>query len=310
MTKIAALDVGTNSILMLAVEASPDGSVRPLLDLSRTTRLGRGVERNRALDPNAARLTLDTIVEFANAARAAGAGRIAAVATSVLRDAVNGDAFIAQVRERAGVELEVISGRTEAELTYLSVARGLKLNRAGRILTVDIGGGSTELIATGPHREIVLASLEIGAVRLTERIFRHDPPSPAEQHELCATIDQALRGLNWKFRPDTMVGIGGTITTLCAIALEMEPYESARVHGHVLSRGEISRLGERLGALALAEREKIKGLPKDRADVIVAGAAILERVMEHFAAQNVVVSDHGVRWGLMWRELDRLSGKA
>jgi exopolyphosphatase / guanosine-5'-triphosphate,3'-diphosphate pyrophosphatase len=310
MVRLAALDIGTNSVLMLAVESRPDGGVRPLLELARITRLGRGVERVGALDPEAARLTLDTITEFAAAARAVGAATIVAVATSVLRDASDGGAFIARVRERAGVEIEVISGRAEAELSHLAVMRGLGLKRGVRVLTVDIGGGSTELVAAEPGRELALVSLELGSVRLTERIVHHDPPSPAEIDELRATIDAALEDLKWSLRPDTLVGIAGTVTTVCTIALEMDLYDHSRVHGHVLSRCEVLRIVKQTGELSLAQRMKLKGLPQDRADIIFAGAMILERVMEHFAASSVIVSDQGVRWGLMWRELDRLAAKA
>jgi exopolyphosphatase / guanosine-5'-triphosphate,3'-diphosphate pyrophosphatase len=310
MMKLAALDVGTNSVLMLAAESRPDGGVRPLLELARITRLGRGVERTGALDPEAARLTLDTIVEFAAAARAAGCATIVAVATSVLRDAADGAAFLARARERAGVEVEVISGRAEAELSHRAAMRGLGLDPGARVLTVDIGGGSTELVAAAPGRELAMTSLKLGSVRLTERIVHHDPPLAAEINELQATIDAALASLRWDLRPETLVGIAGTVTTICAIALGMEVYDHSRVHGYVLSRGEVSRIRKQLGELSLAERMKLKGLPQGRADIIFAGAMILERIMEHFAASSVTVSDQGVRWGLIWRELDRLGAAA
>lgn len=310
MAKLAALDIGTNSVLMLAVESRQDGSVRPILDLARITRLGRGVERNRTLDPEAARLTLDTIVEFAGAARAAGCPSVVAVATSVLRDAADGAAFIAHARERAGVEIEVVSGWTEAELSHLAVMRGLRLDPGARVLTVDIGGGSTELIASVPGHEFTLASLQLGAVRLTERVVHHDPPSAAEVNELRATIDGALASLKWSLQPDVLVGIAGTVTTLCAVALAMEVYDHSRVHGHVLLRDEVVNIVTRLRGLSLSERIKLKGLPKGRADIIFAGAMILERIMEHFRAASVTVSDQGVRWGLIWRELDRRAVQA
>lgn len=306
--KIAALDVGSNTVLMLVVEAAAQAGVRTLLDVARITRLGRGVDQSGMLDAEAARRTLDTIVEFVAEARALGAETVAAVATSALRDARDGGEFAERVRNRAGIDLDVISGATEAELSHLAVVRGLHLDPAGRILIADIGGGSTELIYAEPGRKLAAVSLQAGSVRLTERIIRHDPPTAEERAALGAEVDAALAGLGWNCRPETLVGIAGTVTTVCAVALEMETYDHARVHGRVLSRAEVSRTLERFGELPLAERKRLKGLAEGRADVIFAGAMILNRIMERFGAERVVVSDQGVRWGLLWREIDRLGG--
>ncbi len=304
--KLAAFDIGTNTVLMLAVEVLPDGGVRPILDLARITRVGRGVDKSGALDPEAARRTIDAIADFAEAARKAGVKKFVGVATSALRDARNGESFIAEVKNRTGVTLEVISGRTEAELSHLAVRRGLSLDPAARLLIVDIGGGSTELIRCERGRKLALVSLQIGSVRLTERIVHSDPPSPDDTERLRDEIDRALGGTGWDFAPDILVGIAGTVTTVCAVALGLETYDPARVHGHVLSREEVSRTLARFGELPLAERRKLKGLEEGRADVIFAGTMILDRVMERFKVPSVVVSDQGVRWGLVWREVERL----
>ncbi|HYA35058.1 MAG TPA: Ppx/GppA phosphatase family protein [Candidatus Binataceae bacterium] len=302
--KLAAFDIGTNTTLLLAVETSAGGTLRPILELSRITRLGKGVDKTGALDPEAAQRTLDAIVEFADAARRAGVDRFVAVATSALRDARDGAGFIARARERSGVELKIISGREEAELSHLAVVRGLKIDPSARLLIVDIGGGSTELICAEPGRELQMTSLQMGSVRLTERIIHSDPPSASETAELRSEIDRTLDTLGWNFKPDTLVGIAGTVTTVCAVALEMETYDSARVHGHVLSRAEVSRVAALFGKLPLAERKKLKGLVEGRADVIFAGATILERLMDRFGVDEVIVSDQGVRWGLAWRETE------
>lgn len=302
--KLAAFDIGTNTVLMLAVEVLPDGTVRRLLDLAQITRLGRGVDKNGALDPDSARRTIDAIAGFADAARHVGVEKMVAVATSALRDASNGESFIAEVRNRTGIALEVISGRTEAELSRLAVLRGLPIDPATRILIVDIGGGSTELIRSERGQQLALASLQIGSVRLTERIVHSDPPFPEDVRALRDSIDHTLGELGWNFTPDILVGIAGTVTTVCAVALGLETYDPARVHGHVLSREEVSRALVRFGELPLAERRRLKGLEEGRADVIFAGTMILDRVMEHFKAPSVVVSDQGVRWGLIWREVE------
>lgn len=303
---LGALDVGTNTVLMLVAQRANGGSVRVVEDLARITRLGRGVDHSGALDPASSARTLETIEEFVAQARALGAGRIVTAATSALRDARDGAEFIARVRARTGVELEVISGRAEAHLSYVAVTRGLpQIDPAEKLLIVDIGGGSTELIGTAPGCEIEVASLQIGAVRLTERIIGHDPPAPGEIVELTATIDRAIEALDWRLHPDRMVGIAGTVTTICAVVLQLERYDSAVVHGHELGRAAVAQALAKFATHPLAERRKLAGMVEGRADVILAGTVILERVMDRFEVDRVLVSDRGVRWGLIWRELDR-----
>jgi exopolyphosphatase/guanosine-5'-triphosphate,3'-diphosphate pyrophosphatase len=302
--RIAALDVGTNTVLMLVVERRPDGTVVPIADLARITRLGRGVERSGHLDPAAARATLDAIGEFSRRARELGAERIVGAATAAVRDAADGASFLTRVRDEAGVELDVISGDLEAHLSYLAVVRGLRLDPSARILIVDIGGGSTEFIRVEPGAELRAVSLQVGSVRLTERHIHHDPPAPAEVTALRATIDGAIDSLNWSYRPEILVGIAGTATTVCAVALKLAVYDANIVHGYRLSRAEVGRTLELFGTLPHQERSKLPGLIEGRVDVIFAGTAILERVMARFDVEEVVISDQGVRWGLVWRELD------
>ena len=303
--KLAALDVGTNTVLMLVVESDRHHRVNRLADLARITRLGRGVDERGRLDPEAAARTLDTIVEFNNQARALGATKILTAATSALRDAGDGADLIAQVRARTGLDLDVISGETEAQLNYMAVRHGLRIEPAEKLLIVDIGGGSTELIRVDPGVEPLLISLRIGSVRLTERIIRHDPPTESEGTELRATIDRALDECDWRYRPDRMVGIAGTVTTVCAVALKLTSYDPAVVHGYRLPMADVARVTEMFRTLPLAERKRLPGMVEERADVIFAGAAILERVMARFGLDSVTVSDQGIRWGLIWRELER-----
>ena len=301
--RLAAFDVGTNTVLMLVAEPQADGSVRRVLDLQRITRLGQGVDSNHRLDPQAALRTLDTIAEFTEQARAVGAEKILAVGTATLRDASDGESFIHRLRERTGIELEIVSGEAEAWLSYLAVTHGLKLDTSKRILIVDIGGGSTEFIRAEPGAKLQMVSLQIGSVRLTERVIHHDPPTAREAADLRIAIDEALQTLGWELKPDVMVGIAGTVTTACTVALELETYDPDRVHGYRLSRKEVERVLGLFGSLPLEERRKLKGLEPARADVIFAGTAILERVMSECEADYIMVSDQGVRWGLIWREL-------
>jgi len=306
--KLAALDVGTNTVLMLVVESVSGGEVRSLAEFSKITRLGRGVDANGKFDPSAMAETLDAITEFVGKARDLGAEKILGAATSAVRDAADGKEFLAQVKQRAAVDLEVISGETEAQLSWLAVQKGLKLDPADRVLIVDIGGGSTELIRAEPGRKLDLVSLQIGSVRLTERLIHHDPPIARDAAEMRLAVDEALRDLGWDFRPDTMVGIAGTVTTVCTVTLSLEKYDSATVHGYRLTHQEVLAALTKLAALPLDQRKQLPGIEPGRADVIFAGAAILERTMAHFGLDHVIVSDQGVRWGLIWRELAKSRG--
>jgi exopolyphosphatase / guanosine-5'-triphosphate,3'-diphosphate pyrophosphatase len=301
--KIAALDVGSNTVLMLVVECNVDEQPCVLADLARITRLGRGVDACGRLDPESAALTLDTIAEFITNAQALGAERIVGAATAALRDAADGSEFLAKVKQRTGLTLEIISGQTEAELSYISTREGLGISPAEQLLIVDIGGGSTELIRAEPDHALEAVSLQLGSVRLTERIIHHDPPTPKETDTLRAILDESLRELGWNYRPAKMIGIAGTITTLCAIQLGLKRYASERVHGCPLEAAEILNLIDLLGSIPLEARKQLPGMEAGRADVLFAGAVILERVMNHFGCRKVLVSDQGVRWGLMWREL-------
>jgi exopolyphosphatase/guanosine-5'-triphosphate,3'-diphosphate pyrophosphatase len=292
---------------MLVAERDSAGIVRTIDDLSQITRLGRGVDSSRQLDSESAAQTLAAITEFAQKARDLGVEKIVAVATAALRDVRDGAEFIAKVKAQAGIDLEIITGETEAELSYLAVIKGLTIDPAAKLLIVDIGGGSTELIRAEPGRKLDLASLQIGSVRLTERHVHHDPPTAREAADLRLAVNSELQRLGWEFSPDAMVGIAGTVTTVCAVTLGLTTYDSKIVHGHHLSHDDVMATISKFGALPLAERKKLPGLQPARADVIFAGAAILERIMNHFHLNEVVVSDQGVRWGLLWRTLQQLS---
>jgi len=304
--RIATFDIGSNTVLMLAVEVDERRQPRVLAELSRITRMGRGVDKNHRLDPNSSALTLATLREFAASARGLGVERMVAAATAALRDASDGPEFITRVKESTGIALRVIPGGEEAALSHLAVVRGLSIDPSLPLLIVDIGGGSTELIRAEPGKNLAMVSLQIGSVRLTERCVHNDPPSDSDAASLRDTIDGALDRLGWNYRPAKLAGIAGTVTTRRAIALALETYEAGVVHGYHLPRAEIERVISLIRSMPLAERLKLPGLPQGRADVIFAGVTILERVMNRFGAEEVIVSDQGVRWGLMWREIDLL----
>ena len=299
--RIATLDIGTNSVLLLIAKPSA-GSLEPVLERATITRLGENVDANRALSPAAVERTLACLADYAREIAAHGVTQLAAVGTSALRDAAGGSEFLDAAERLLGVRPRVISGAEEAELTFHGALSGIEA-QAG-VCVFDVGGGSTEIItgSAGATRSVSSAvSLDIGSVRLFERHVRHDPPLADEMARAEADIEQALAAAKRPSANFTLVGVAGTVTTLVAIELGLTRYDAARVHGATLSRASVAAIAERLRRLTLAERQQLAGLEPKRADVIVIGAAIVRSVLEWSGAAELVVSDRGVRFGLAER---------
>lgn len=298
--RYATIDVGTNTVLLLVAEKQDDGRFRAVDERMEITRLGRGVDRTRRLDPQAIADTVEAVTRFADAARAAGAGELVVTATSAARDAENGAEFFDAAQAAAGVRPEVISGDTEAQLAYESAWRDFGRG-ADNLAVVDIGGGSTELVYGTREKPIFARSFDVGAVRLTERWLHGDPPAGEELLALRRDLASAIAQAPPPPPGAALVGIAGTVTTLVAIHLGLATYDGAQVHGRVLTAGEVRDLATRLGRMPLSERRTLPGLPAKRADVIVAGAEILAAVIEKLGFSQVIASDRGVRWGMLYR---------
>lgn len=288
-------------LLTIAEYASRDGrsTLTPLFERATITRLGYHVDRTHRLDQHAQDRTLACLRDYAADLQRLGASRLAVVGTSALRDAVNGADFIEQAEGLLGTTPRVITGAEEALLTFAGALSGLSVR--GSVLVADIGGGSTELIGgeAAPIRVDEAVSLDVGSVRLTERHFRSDPPT---QHELGAArrdVRAALTALPEPAPEADLIGVAGTVTTLVAIALGLESYRGADVHGAPLSSSAVSQLTRRLAALPLARRREVPGLDPGRADVIVAGALLLDELMAWSRKDRLLASDRGVRWGLL-----------
>jgi exopolyphosphatase/guanosine-5'-triphosphate,3'-diphosphate pyrophosphatase len=310
--RVAAIDVGTNTVLLLVAEERPDG-IAPLAERAEITRLGRGVDATGRLDPAAIAETARVLGAYAAEARALGAAAIACVATSAARDAANGADFFAAVREAAGLVPEIISGDEEARLVWRSAwrdfgAAGPGGPPPGTLAVLDVGGGSTEVClgdGPAPRRR---TSLQVGAVRLTERHVREDPLSAATRWSLRAAARAALAPLDEAGAPGAragarLVGVAGTVTTLAAVAQALPAYDAERVHGSSLRLDEVEALVERLAALPVAERARVPGMEPKRADVIVAGAVVVAEAMRRLGFDRLTVSDRGVRWGLVYDRL-------
>jgi exopolyphosphatase/guanosine-5'-triphosphate,3'-diphosphate pyrophosphatase len=297
MPRFAALDVGTNTVLLLVAEAQ-GGSLRPVLERMEITRLGRGVDRTGRLAEDAMADTAGAIARFAAEARALGVQGIACVATSAARDAQNGAEFLSRVKREAGLEVEIIAGDLEAELSYASARR--ELGALTPLVVLDIGGGSTEFVYGAGDEVLFKQSFNVGSVRLTERLVTRDPPLASERRAMQELLDETFAALPPPPPGHRLVGIAGTVTTVCAVARGVEPYDPAQVHLARLSAAEVHRECDRCFSLDLAGRRALKGMHPRRADVIAAGALILERAMARLNAPEVVVSDRGLRWGLLY----------
>lgn len=303
MSRLAAVDVGTNSVLLLVAERAPDGTVRPVREEADITRLGRGVDRTGELSPEGMEATLSVLSRFTALAREDGARALVVTATSAARDARNGAEFLTRARERSGATVEILSGEEEARLSYLAVAQDFaaEAGQAG-LLAIDVGGGSTEFVHGRGKQVLFRRSLDIGSVRLTERCVQTDPPTLAEQQAIRDAVRTALAALPAFPREVRPVGIAGTVTSLYAIAHAVEPYDASRVHGGWLPMEDVARVRARLCELPLAERRFLPGMQPKRADVLPAGALLFETALAHLRATGARVSDRGLRWGVL---LDR-----
>jgi exopolyphosphatase/guanosine-5'-triphosphate,3'-diphosphate pyrophosphatase len=293
--RVAVIDIGTNSARLLVADVD-GGAVAPVERRSTVTRLGRGVDLSGRLAAEAIEDAARAVGEYVAAVGELGAEAVDAIATSAVRDAENGGAFVAELRERFALSARVLGGDEEARLTYIGATA--ERPPAEPTLVVDIGGGSTELVV-GTGREISFhTSMQAGVVRHTERRLLHDPPTPVELEAL-ATDVRGLIATATATAPEAAAGIAvaGTPTSLAAIELALEPYDPARVHGHVLELASVQRDLSRLAAAPLAERIEMVGLHPERAPTIVAGVVILVETMRAFGLDRIAVSEHDILYG-------------
>ncbi len=304
MPRLAAIDIGTNTLLLCVAELAPEG-LRPLVERSIIARLGEGLEASGTLRPAAVERGLEALERHLEEARAAGAVRVTAVGTAVLREARDADRFLEKAKARLGLEIEILSGEEEARLAFEAVARALEEEGKGAgasLMVMDIGGGSTEFVL-GERRDVhSVQSLPVGSVRATERFFPDDPVRPGQVEALARHIRGVLAGL-----PDApdgaleMVGVAGTNTTLAAMKLGLTAYDAGAIRRTRISLEDLERLIETLEARSVAERRRLPGLEPGRADVILAGAVIAREGMARYGMESMAVSDRGVRHGVLHR---------
>jgi exopolyphosphatase/guanosine-5'-triphosphate,3'-diphosphate pyrophosphatase len=308
--RIATIDIGTNCVLLLVAETE-GGALRPVVERATITRLGEGVDHNRRLLPEACERTLACLSDYGRTLRELGVTHLDAVGTSAMRDAAGGEQLVARATDILGVVPRVIDGNEEARLTFAGALSGLPVT--GKVMVFDIGGGSTEIVLgeSGPGGRNIASgvSLDVGSVRLFERHVQSDPPTLPELQNIERDIAAALRGAAKPERGATLVGVAGTVTQLAALDLELTHYDAARVHGSKLTLDAVDRLATQLASQSVAVRRALPGMDPARADVIVVGGAIARAVLHWSHAEELTVSDRGVRWGLA-EELAARSSRA
>jgi exopolyphosphatase / guanosine-5'-triphosphate,3'-diphosphate pyrophosphatase len=295
--RVAVIDIGTNSTRLLVADVTA-GRLSRVERQSRVTRLGRGVDLSGQLSSEAIEATCEVIADYVAICDEVGVAEIDAIATSAVRDAANGDAFVAELRERFDLSARILDGEEEARLTYLGAT--FERPTIEPVLVIDIGGGSTELIVGHGDRIDFHASLQAGVVRHTERHIATDPPTTAELEALAAatrSLIEAALADRPEARATKGIAVAGTPTSLAAVELELEPYDPERVHGQVLSLPTIQRLLSRFAAAPLPERAEIVGLHPDRAPTIIAGVVILIETMRAFDLDEIEVSEHDILYG-------------
>lgn len=298
----AFFDIGTNTILCLIAEIRDTGRFRVLDDLAEIVGLGQGVDQTRLISPEAERRALNVLQRFVDQCRTLGVEEMTAVGTSALRDAKNSDQVRRGFRDDLGLDVRVLSGAEEAAYSFLAVQRGLPLaNR--ELLVIDIGGGSTEFIRGNDLGVARAVSIDMGSMRLTERFIHSDPVERAEAETLITAIDRELamlpsRGIDASSGV-ALVGIAATFTTLAAMEKRLATYSHSEIHGSRITAQQVRAQVSSLQIKTIAQRKGIIGLDPNRAEVIFAGACLIDRIMKFYGKDEMLVSDQGVRYGLL-----------
>ena len=290
MRRVAAVDLGTNSTRLLVADVE-DGRVDELVRRLRITRLGEGVDARRRLLPLPIARVRNCLADYRRELESLGAEATLAVATSAVRDAENGEAFLGEIEWSYGFTTRLLSGEEEARLTFAGVGAGRALEPG--TLVIDVGGGSTELVLDGSP----LASVDAGCVRQTELFLASDPPSPDELERCARAVRELLAAVPDGEPARRAIGVAGTVTTLAALDLGLAEYDPERVHGHVVTRSGLERQLARLAALPLAERREVPALEPERAPVIVAGLVVLREALDRFGLAALEASERDLLHG-------------
>ena len=303
--RFAVVDVGTNSVKFVIGERGRDGEWRTVVDRAEVTRLGEGLDRTGELDEEPIARTVDAIADMAEEAAREEVVATAAVGTAGLRIAGNSEAFVEALRARTGIEVEIISGDEEARLAYLAVTSEMQL-QDGSLVLFDTGGGSSQFTFGHGGEVEERFSVDVGAVRFTERFGLDGAVSEDTLREALDAIAADLERLDGRPSPDELVGIGGAVTNLAAVEHGLETYDPDVVRGTVLDRTEVDRQLELYRERTADQRREIPGLQPKRAEVILAGACVVRTVLEKLGRDSLTVSDRGLRHGLLRERFGRV----
>jgi len=290
VTRVASVDLGTNSTRLLVADVEGDRLDEIVRRLT-ITRLGEGVDERRRLLPLPITRVRNCLTDYRRELESLGAERTLAIATSAVRDAENGEAFLGEIEWSYGFTTRLLEGDEEAALMYRGVTAGRP--PLEDTLLVDIGGGSTELVLGTDGGPVASTSLDVGCVRVTERFLATDPPAPTELAAAAAHV----RSLLPAYEARAAIGVAGTVTTLAALDLGLAEYDPERTHGHRLARASVERELERLAGLTLEERTKVPGIEPGRAPVIVAGIVVLREILRTYGLAEIEVSERDILHG-------------
>jgi exopolyphosphatase / guanosine-5'-triphosphate,3'-diphosphate pyrophosphatase len=309
--RFAGIDIGTLTCRVLIADLNPGRPLTVLRSDRRILRLGEGVDQTKRVSSAARDRVIHCLQEWREVIAGYHVEATAVVATSAVRDAANRKEFLERVKREAGFEVEVISGEEEARRTLLGIRSGLR-EGVTDVLALDIGGGSTEFILDRSGGKPMVRSIDIGVVRLCERVLHHDPPSNEEVRQAREWVAQetttAVADIG-DYRQATFVGTAGTITSLAAMAQKLPAYEPARIHNYRLTIETIRELEEQLLSRTKAERVGLHGLEKNREEVIAAGAIIIRTIMETLGQEECLVSDLGLREGVLIQLAVHINGE-
>jgi exopolyphosphatase/guanosine-5'-triphosphate,3'-diphosphate pyrophosphatase len=298
---LAGIDIGTLTCRLLIADLIPGHPLKELQSDRRILRLGEGVDQTKRLSSVAMDRTITCLQEWRSVINDHHVEATAVVATSAVRDATNRQEFLDRVKGEAGFDVEVITGDEEARRTLLGIRSGLPTGVTD-ILALDIGGGSTEFILDRSGQKLIVRSIDIGVVRLCERVLRHDPPAPEEVRQAREWISREARAAvadMGDYRQATFIGTAGTVTSLAAMAQKLPTYEQVRIHNYTLRLETVEELEHTLLSRTKAERVGLPGLEKNREEVIAAGAIIIRTIMETLRQGECLVSDLGLREGVL-----------
>ncbi|MDA0739619.1 MAG: Ppx/GppA phosphatase family protein [Nitrospirae bacterium] len=299
--RVAAIDIGTLTCRLLIGDVDGPGAIKPVFSGRKILRLGEGVDQTKKLKPEAMARVIEAIKEWQGLIEQHDVRASTAVATSAVREAHNREEFLQRVKQEAGVEVEVIDGQEEARRTLLGLRSGLSAS-VGDILGLDIGGGSTEFIVSREGQEVQTISIDMGVVRLSERVLKSDPPSESEIQEaeqLIHSLTREALGVLGDTSSLRFVGTAGTITSLAAIAQGLTVYDPDRVHHYTLKLETIKNIEHTILPRKKSERTGIPGLEPGREEVIAAGTLIIRCIMEELGENKCLVSEYGLREGVL-----------